>query len=145
MYGMALITNFLMVYLYVLTMFANAGATAAVNIRDRDAGQHLAIYGNVVKSYAAANPGYTGAVSDTSLGLPAWFKRTASEGCYVVAGTAYVYASPPDRAAGLAMARAAGGSGSGYKENGNLTVPGIGPTTTSIPAAVPNGMAVIVQ
>jgi hypothetical protein len=114
-------------------------------ITSRDAGQHLAIYSNYVKRYAAANPTASGSISLAALSLPAWYAASAEESNYVSGGVAYVYRASFDRASGMAMARAVGFSGAGVNDSGRLTVPGTGPTTTVLPAAVPNGAVVIVQ
>ncbi|TAL63623.1 MAG: hypothetical protein EPN79_15830 [Burkholderiaceae bacterium] len=145
MFAMSVVTGFLTILLMIMTSYLNlVSANAAAQIL-AEAGGHLAIYSSYVSSYAQANPGYTGSVSDVSAALPTWFTRQAGEKNYVTGGVAYVYTVPTNRAAGMAMARTVTGGAAGIDDSGSLTSPGQGASGQLVPAAVPSGAMVIIR
>jgi len=145
MYGMGFVMAFLTLYLLLMTSWLNMIGAAATAQRITIEAGHIAVYSSLVSSYAQANPGFTGSVSDASLGLPAWFTRLSTEQNYVTGGVAYVYSTPANRAEGMAMARAIGVNVAGIDDSGALTQPGFGATGRVIPAAVPSGSIVVVR
>lgn len=105
----------------------------------------MLIYRNAVARYAESNTGVTGSVPDSSLStLPSWFSKPPTIMNYVSGGKGYVYvANPPGGLAGTIIARSSGMPiNAGIKVSGLLQNPR-STTSTSLPAAIPDGSVVI--
>lgn len=107
--------------------------------------ENLAMYRNYVVAYARANPGVTGAVPDTSLGLPAGFNKFSIISNYAAGGLGYVYIVQAQAPAGLASTLQSNQSGDlfiGFKKNGLLVTPSGGTSPIALPPVIPDGSLV---
>ncbi|MCA7889025.1 type IV pilus biogenesis protein PilM [Burkholderia contaminans] len=107
--------------------------------------ESMAMYRNYVVAYARANPGVTGTVPDTSLGLPAGFNKINIISNYAAGGLGYAYVTQAQTPAGLASTLQSNQSGDlfiGFKKNGVLVTPSGGTSPIALPAAIPDGSLV---
>jgi hypothetical protein len=104
---------------------------------------NLAVYRNAVLTYAQANPGVTGSVSDSSLSLPTWFSKITGVSNYVSAGRGHVYYSTPTPEGAYLILKASNNTiRAGLMRSGYLYNPLSGSTSISLPAAIPEGSVV---
>ena len=111
------------------------------------AGQNMLVYGTYAKKFAAANPGYTGAVPTVSIGFPTWFVPPPFVQNYVTSGKAYVYYTGPLKGVAYFLVSATqDGYRAGTNNNGVLVspvIPANQTTSITIPAGVPNASTVL--
>jgi hypothetical protein len=113
-------------------------------------GRNLAIYGNAVGSFARAYPSFTGPISDSSLGLPQWFRKHQGIGNIVALGQGYVFYTPPagSRPALGSFLTPSEGPPSllmGIARGGWLQPPGQATPTVQLPAGIPEGAIVFIR
>ena len=107
---------------------------------------NLLVFRRALAAYAQANPTVNGNVADSALTLPSWFVHLPGVEGYMAAGSSYTYYPQPP--AGLARKLADLTQGSvavGLNIQGRLVNPGAGATLILLPAAVPEGAAVLYQ
>lgn len=142
----------MMCWLFALMIFV--GVTAS-NINDEHTADHqdgesdaiatsMIIYRNHVSNYADANPGYTGAVSDSSLALPTWYRKFSGISGYVTAGRGFVYYSGRPELVGILMDKTEAIT-VGFNRNGLLVNPAHGTTAITIPNVIPENAAVYAE
>lgn len=109
----------------------------------RNLGANLALYRRAVANYAAANPTFTGTVSDVALGLPAWYEKMRGVSNLISGGRTYVYFSDSVFGGLPALSEMAPVPSAliGIKQNGNLISPG-NATTFALPTSIPEGSIV---
>lgn len=91
MYGIALIMS-LLAGLFVLSIAStNDSIEAEQRVYVSSLAENVSIYQGFAKQYVSANPGFSGSVSDASLGLPSWYGKQEDMALYVASGKAYVY------------------------------------------------------
>ncbi|APA90228.1 type IV pilus biogenesis protein PilM (plasmid) [Paraburkholderia sprentiae WSM5005] len=121
----------------VTTYHATAEATAT--------GDNMHAYYGFLKLYAAANPAFTGTVSDASVPVPSWFAHGPTVQNYISGGKAYVYnTAPPPGLVGYIADGTIYSLTVGVNTNGTL----VGPTTygqapVALPSAIPNNSVVV--
>lgn len=104
---------------------------------------NMVVYHGYVVTYAMANPGVTGVVADGSLGLPSWYSKNSGVANYVAGGKGYVYyLSPPAQLPYQLLKDTNNSIFAGLKESGNVTNPLSGVSAISVPAAIPDGVAI---
>lgn len=128
-------------------LFQNEQTTAQVSQTSytKVMSENMAMYRNYVVAYAQANPGASGTIQDTALGLPAGFNRFKGITNYVSGGIGYAYITQAQAPAGLASQMQANQSGDlfiGFKKNGVLVTPSGGISPIALPAAIPDGSVV---
>lgn len=107
---------------------------------------NMLVYRNAVARYALNNPSATGAITDTALDLPDWYRKNSLLGNYVSSGQSYVFYSGGDipGLAGALHAKTESVS-VGINTSGILNTPARGNTGFSLPSQVPNHAVVILQ
>lgn len=104
---------------------------------------NMAVYHGYVVTYAQANVGVTGAVSDAALGLPSWFNKTSGVANYVTGGKGYVYyTNAPGELAYQLLKDTNNSIYVGIKQSGYVTSPLSGTSSIAVPAAIPDGVVV---
>ncbi len=100
---------------------------------------NMMVYRNAVSTYAQANPGATGTVSDASLPLPSWYTKISGVSNYVTGGKGYVYYSNQRPELAYQLLKDTNNTMlSGIKRSGVLYNPISGTSSISIPAAIPD-------
>lgn len=123
--------------------YAITTETQRITDSDDDAlASSLLVYRNHLGEYAWQNPGKTGAVSDASLSLPAWYTRPVSIGGYIQSGRAYTYLGNASTGVLAALYEKTEGTAAiGTKINGQLVSHGT--TIMTLPAVIPDKAVVI--
>ena len=127
-----------------LTMF-NAETLSADNAQGEVAAisGSMSVYRGYVVTYAQANPGVTGVVSDASLGLPSWFNKMSGVSNYVTGGKGYVYYSnAPGQLTYQLLKDTDNSAFVGIKQSGFVVNPLSGTSSIAVPAAIPDGVTV---
>lgn len=107
---------------------------------------NLLVYRQAMAAYAQANPAVNGNVADSALTLPTWFVHLPGVEGYVVAGSSYTfYPQPPAGLARKLVDQTQGSVSVGLNTQGRLVSPGADVTLIVLPAAVPEGAAVLYQ
>ncbi|NMX77832.1 type IV pilus biogenesis protein PilM [Pseudomonas sp. WS 5532] len=105
-------------------------------------GGSMRIYKTALVAYQSNNPAAAGAVADSQLGLPSWYRKTPGIGNVIVGDQAYVFYT--QNMPGLASYLYKQSDNSirvGIKQNGGLYNPGKG-YITPLPNAIPDGSIV---
>lgn len=131
--------------LFSALTYKNAEIAASQNVAGeaRAVSASMVVYKDHVSAYAKSHPGFAGAVNDSALGLPTWYRKASGIQHYMVAGAGYVYlvSAPP-----AVVSQLASDAGSlirvGLNVSGQLVSPVSGPTGMFVPAQVPNGALV---
>lgn len=143
---MQVLSVFFAISLFVGMLFMQNQHTLDINAKTGEASAvsgNLAVYRNSVVNYARSNPGVTGAVADTALGLPTWFVRINGVNNYVAGGKGYVYYSTSRPEAAYMIVKSSNNSiHAGINHGGYLYNPISGTTTITLPAAIPDGSVV---
>ncbi|MDH0342155.1 type IV pilus biogenesis protein PilM [Chromobacterium haemolyticum] len=130
------ITSLLSQNLHTVEVNTQAGEAQAVS-------GNMEVYRNNVVNYARNNPGVTGTVADSALGLPTWFNRINGVSNYVMTGKGYVfYSAAQPQMAYMILKDTNNSIYAGIKKNGVLFNPINGVTTISLPSAIPDGSVV---
>lgn len=108
-------------------------------------GDNMHAYFGFLKLYAAANPSFTGVISDTSVPVPTWFSHGPSVHSYIANGKAYVYnTAPPAGLVGYLANNTIYSMTVGVNANGTLAGPTTyGQTPIALPTAIPANSVVV--
>ncbi|KAF1702981.1 hypothetical protein CSC66_09410 [Pseudoxanthomonas kaohsiungensis] len=147
MYGMAL-TMFFLISLVGMSMSMTMDAAESKYEHSvQSLAENVTVYMAYAKQYRDANPGFTGAVSDASLGLPQWYGKQESMQLFVSGGRAFIYLpSLPDALAfdaGFYIRERTQLASFGKKAGGQIiSADGV---VVSVPSQIPNGAFVFVN
>ncbi|CCD29335.1 Type IV pilus protein PilM [Candidatus Glomeribacter gigasporarum BEG34] len=104
---------------------------------------NMRVYRNAVGNYARTHTFVTGAVADTALELPVWFRHRPDVQNYVVDGQGYVYFSPAQPELVTMLLKASEYAVlAGINQGGWLYNPISGITSVRLPIQVPEGSVV---
>ncbi|MBK0155589.1 type IV pilus biogenesis protein PilM [Pseudomonas sp. S75] len=105
----------------------------------------MLIYRSAAAEYARANPGFTGAPTDSSLNLPSWYTKQSGIATYIVSGVSYTYiAGTVPTGLPAALTERTESATVGVKRYGQLFSPKVGNMAIAVPAPVPEGAVVAV-
>lgn len=104
---------------------------------------NMVVYQSYVVAYAVANPGVTGTVADTDLGLPTWFSKNSNISNYVAGGKGFTYATGGRPELAYQLLQDTGNSiFVGIKSAGGVANPLSGVSAIPVPSAIPDGSTV---
>ncbi|WP_241136349.1 type IV pilus biogenesis protein PilM [Achromobacter insuavis] len=119
-----------------------------IEARGATTGASIRIYRTAVAAYAADHPTVTGAVPDSELPLPTWFRNVYTVRNYVQGSKAFVYLVPQGAARvdlgtmTLSDQDEPLSAFVGIAQSGLLQTPGAGATQIVLPTVIPNGSIV---
>ncbi|MEB0221349.1 type IV pilus biogenesis protein PilM [Pseudomonas sp. AB12(2023)] len=99
--------------------------------------KNMLLYKNAVAAFVDANPSTTGAIPDSSLALPSWFRTIQGVTNYVESGHVYIYAAGRPALASAIFSQTQALT-VGINQSGRLVNPISGDTGIILPAVIPN-------
>lgn len=91
MYGLALVFFFMVSLVGLSISTSMTSAEYHYKQRIQATAENVSVYMAYSKKFRDANPGFSGSVSDASLGLPQWYGKQENMQLFVSGGRAFIY------------------------------------------------------
>ncbi|MCU1738071.1 MULTISPECIES: type IV pilus biogenesis protein PilM [unclassified Pseudomonas] len=129
---------------YMLSENLNNSEQAAISAENEAISGSMQVYKNAIVKYVELTPSASGAIPDSSLGLPTWYSRFQGVSNYVAFGKVYVYYVGRGELASV-IADKTESMTVGINRGGVLMNPRTGNTGIALPDVIPESSVVIMQ